>query len=80
MLVLLFSRIINYTKKSLRPHGLGDFSVRGVFLQPPTLSTVWGGVFGHRLFADFSKNIVFPEFIRREKIFSKAEMYKKKTC
>jgi len=33
-LVLLFSSIINYTKKSLRPHGLGDFSVRGVFLQP----------------------------------------------
>jgi len=31
---LLFSSIINYTKKSLRPHGLGDFSVRGVFLQP----------------------------------------------
>jgi len=33
-LVLLFSSIINYTKKSLRPYGLGDFSVRGVFLQP----------------------------------------------
>lgn len=32
---MLFSSIINYTKKSLRPHGLGDFSVRGVFLQPP---------------------------------------------
>ena len=31
---MLFSSIINYTKKSLRPHGLGDFSVRGVFLQP----------------------------------------------
>jgi len=31
---LLFSSIINYTKKSLRPHGLGDFSVRRVFLQP----------------------------------------------
>ena len=35
-MVLLFSSIINYTKKSIRPHGLGDFSVRGVFLQPHT--------------------------------------------
>jgi len=35
---LLFSSIINYTKKSLRPHGLGDFSVRGVFLQPLSFS------------------------------------------
>ena len=32
---MLVSSIINYTKKSLRPHGLGDFSVRGVFLHPP---------------------------------------------
>ena len=35
---MLFSSIINYTKKSLRPHGLGDFSVRGVFLQPHELA------------------------------------------
>jgi hypothetical protein len=32
--VFLFSRIINYTKKSLKPHGLSDFSFKGVFLQP----------------------------------------------
>ena len=30
----LVSSIINYTKKSLKPHGLSDFSFRGVFLQP----------------------------------------------
>jgi len=33
-LVFLFSRIINYTKKSLKSHDLSDFSFRGVFLQP----------------------------------------------
>lgn len=37
---MLFSSIINYTKKSLRPHGLGDFSVRGVFLQPLFLDII----------------------------------------
>ena len=37
---MLFSSIINYTKKSLRPHGLGDFSVRGVFLQPQSFGTL----------------------------------------
>ena len=42
---MLFSSIINYTKKSLRPHGLGDFSVRGVFLQPQYLSFPEGSMY-----------------------------------
>ncbi len=33
-MVRLVSRIINYTKKSLKSHDLSDFFIWGVFLQP----------------------------------------------